>query len=55
MHYKKRMTKIESTTGKSNTNFNAKKRKIEDPDKNLAKLEQKETNACDGEGLLFSM
>ncbi len=47
---KKRVTKIKSTTGKSKTNLSAKKRKVEDPDKILAKLEQKETNESDGEG-----
>ena len=44
MELRKRVTKTKSTTGKSKTNLSAKKRKVEDPDKILAKLEQKETN-----------
>ena len=50
MELRKRVTKTKSTTGKSKTNLSAKKRKVEDPDKILAKLEQKETNESEGEG-----
>ena len=53
MELRKRVTKTKSTTGKSKTNLSAKKRKVEDPDKILAKLEQKETNEGEGAGGLL--